>query len=642
MRYSLGFLATVLTGLNVPAWAQTREPAAIVLDTLAVRAERRAAFRIGQNEILLDSVLVQSRGQFLSDVLRRYTGIPNRAYGNGMLSALIIRGLPASRTAVLWHGFPINSSMLGSTDLNLIPISGLTDMAVQPGAGSSLFGSDAIAGSIALSARPEWKPGFKATAGATLGSFGLKTGQATAGYTNERQTVSLRTSVSLLDHANRFWFRNTSRFGQPRERQQDAGIRQKSVSQDVFIRFSKKIALTLSAWWNQSQRQLQAPISVRISDESQADETLSSLASVEFNHTGWKDKLSVYHQYSSIRYQKPSTQLNEFSSETRTIFRYEQDWRINRSESGFPNWQFQWGLEGAVQQARAESYQQTGRQNRFDVYVLATGHWTARLRSTVHLRQSTTTGFRAPFTPALGLEYDWRLLASLLTVKAHAARSYRVPTLNDRYWRPGGNLNLLPESGFSRELTVSQTFSHSTLKNWHLTAYRNTVQNWLDWVPGDTVSYWSVRNLPNVRAEGLEAGMQFAHKLGRLQLQSAAMLNYNRTVSLAAQGAGGRPPQLMYVPNYSGNWTIDLQYRSFVGGVQHTYTGRRFTTSDNSYALPGYWLADAYLRHQRKFARFQTEAIFRVNNVFNTTYQAIQDRAMPGRHYQFSLFFIYP
>jgi len=92
----------------------------------------------------------------------------------------------------------------------------------------------------------------------------------------------------------------------------------------------------------------------------------------------------------------------------------------------------------------------------FDAYLSSFLKIADRLKLTVNLRQSFVTNFSVPFTPAIGAEY--RLYSSeksLIRLSSNIARSYRVPTFNDRYWGTQGNPDLEPEDGMNYELGVN-------------------------------------------------------------------------------------------------------------------------------------------------------------------------------------------
>ena len=93
----------------------------------------------------------------LNSTLRLQTAIPINEYGaRGQLASINLRGLGASRTAVLWQGIPLNSFTNGQVDLNLISSAGASRIALNKGAASALYGNGAIGGSINFTSIPSF------------------------------------------------------------------------------------------------------------------------------------------------------------------------------------------------------------------------------------------------------------------------------------------------------------------------------------------------------------------------------------------------------------------------------------------------------------------------------------------------------
>src|SRR5690606_28784424 len=134
----------------------------------------------------------------------------------------------------------------------------------------------------------------------------------------------------------------------------------------------------------------------------------------------------------------------------------------------------------------------------------------------LNIRQSFVTDFKAPVSPALGLEYS--LLKNEQTVikwKGNISRSYRIPTLNDRYWSPGGNLELKSETGIAYEsgLGLSLHKEQSTL-SLEITGYFNNVDDWIIWRTSPGESFWSPENIDKVHARGVEASSKWSRDYG--------------------------------------------------------------------------------------------------------------------------------
>ena len=78
-----------------------------------------------------------------------------------------------------------------------------------------------------------------------------------------------------------------------------------------------------------------------------------------------------------------------------------------------------------------------------------------------------------PFTFSLGNNYK---IFKWLTARASVSKVYRIPTMNDLYWTPGGNPNLLPESGYAQEGGLLIQFQQrSTSFNSNLTLFNRNI-----------------------------------------------------------------------------------------------------------------------------------------------------------------------
>ena len=111
--------------------------------------------------------------------------------------------------------------------------------------------------------------------------------------------------------------------------------------------------------------------------------------------------------------------------------------------------------------------------------------------------------FIAPI-PYLG--FDLRLMKDdRLVLKGNVAGNYHHPSLNDLYWEPGGNPDLLPEKGYSYELGLQyrSVFAGNILES-GFTAYRSDIQDWIIWIPSFR-GYWEPQNIDRVLSQGIEA-----------------------------------------------------------------------------------------------------------------------------------------
>jgi vitamin B12 transporter len=203
-----------------------------------------------------------------------------------------------------------------------------------------------------------------------------------------------------------------------------------------------------------------------------------------------------------------------------------------------------------------------------------------------------------------------------LKVKGNVSTLYRVPTLNDLYWNPGGNPDLKPEEGLSEEVTLAASFKIRHLKlSYDVTYFNRNVTNWIIWLPGDY--YWAPVNA--------------------LKVWSTLSVNYTYTLSTNQKAKSENDEslnkQLIYCPVHQGALKLNLTYASWYVTYLQSYTGYRYTSSDNLEYLPGYSITKINAGKSFELKKITASVGLSCNNVFDVAYQSVLWNAMPGRSY---------
>ncbi len=88
---------------------------------------------------------------------------------------------------------------------------------------------------------------------------------------------------------------------------------------------------------------------------------------------------------------------------------------------------------------------------------------------------------------------------------------------------------------------------------------------------------------------------------------------------------------------YSGSGTILFTYLNFTLLYNTSYTGYRYTSSDNYEYLQPYWLTNLSFNYQTKIAKHAAIFFVRCNNVLNENYQVVKNYPTPLRNYNFGI-----
>ncbi|MCK4748579.1 MAG: TonB-dependent receptor, partial [Bacteroidales bacterium] len=277
--------------------------------------------------------------------------------------------------------------------------------------------------------------------------------------------------------------------------------------------------------------------------------------------------------------------------------------------------------------------------NEVSLYMAVRRSYGDRLNLNLMVRQDWVDGKRIPIIPFFGIDY--RLIEGIdLVLKGSVARNYHQPALNDLYWQPGGNPNLLPEKGFSTDagLEYQKVFSRHRLKT-GITAYRSDIDNWILWIPSYR-GYWEPANIREVLSTGVEYDLQVNGYLGKVQYKVAGNYAYTKSVNRGdslvwSDASYGR--QLVYIPLHSGNFMVNLAYRKYFITYQYNAYSERYTTSSNDLTrrdwLYPYFMNDMALGGEFRIKNIILSAELKVYNIFNESYHSILYRPMPGRNY---------
>jgi len=568
----------------------------------------------------------KDRSTTLTDMLVSESPLYFKTYGNGQLSTVAFRGTSASQTAVLWNGINVNSPTLGQTDFSLWPSFLLEEVSLQYGAGSALYGTDALGGSVLLNqSLPQFKKEKKILLHQEAGSFGhwLTGIQAVVGG----EHIELRTKVFYRTLENNFTY--TSPKVGVKKTQQDASVESWGIDQQVHWQISKRQLLSAEGMYTYNFREIQQPVTNNDPGEVIEDRNARfSLSYTDdfrnggslFATTGFIQNHQVYNRTSTTH-----------SDQLTTLIQYDKDLGKRSSIRLGSNWT----------EYYAKSNGFTGRltEDRYDFFLSFRHRISDWWLSSLNLREAVYAKQFAPFAPSWGNEFttvenkEWKLL-----FKTQLARAYRVPTLNDRYWVPGGNPELKSETGINVEIAAEVIFRRKKHEvSFELDHHRLWVDEWIIWLPNSN-GLWSPTNLSTVHVHGIEASFKETFTSDKFIWRMGTSYAYTRSINQQGinesdQTSVGK--QLPYVPIHSGNIFSKIERKHWTLEIQANYTGLRYTTLDNEdyQALKAYTLLGASVGKGFVFSRSELTLRLTANNLFNVYYENIENRAMPGRNF---------
>lgn len=557
----------------------------------------------------------------LGDLLSDETGAFIKSYGSGGIATISLRGSSAGQTTITWNGVPLQNPMLGLQDLSLIPVSFIDETQLSYGGNSAAEGSGSIAGVVALRNSELIPDAFSAEINTTLGSFGLWNQELQLDYGNGKIGGRTRYFHKQADHNFTYQLRPDL----PTKTQSHARTRQDGILQELHYAINPDQQLSAHIWWQQSDRQIPATTVQNLSEATQADESLRFVVDWKIKNKiwTWHAKTALFND--EIQYKDPQILLEANSESTVAMAEIKGQWTID------PAYQFSFGMNHYAISALTDAYENRKKQHRTALYATYLQHF-GKWDGQISIRQELIDNEFAPFAMALGVNGK---LTSWLAIRAKASRDYRLPTLNDLYWVPGGNSDLLPETGWSQELGLDlETNSQNHQFKYSITGYNRNITNWILWSINAGETFWSPKNIAEVHSRGIEQRLRYTLRHGSWKLHSSLGYDYIRSTNKIAIDnpmieAG---EQLIYVPEHSARGSVGGSWKALTIQYRHTYTGSVSTEFEDQ--LDGYGIGNLLLQYQWQIRELSIDPFIEIDNIWDTDYRVLQYRPMPGRNFR--------
>jgi vitamin B12 transporter len=607
-------------------------PAISQLDTVrlkevTIQSERNELFMTGKSTVELDSSIIRSAtGLTLAELLSTYSSLFVKSYGGGSSAVLSSRGTEARHNAVLWNGFNLNTPGLGLTDISLVPASVSDRIDIIRGGSSPVNGNASVGSTIRLS-RPEPKFFNHHSVGisAEAGSFSSSHLEAVAGLSNS--VLSTATTVFHDRSNNNFPYVNLAYRDKPVQKLQHAAVNNYGLIHYSDFKSGEKSVISASAWYQVTERE----IPPMMTDPSSLAEQRDSILRV---HAGYKTtfrnsslRINAAHFREDMQYDDPEFLIHKKYSLYNSFADAEYRWYGNSKLI------ISAGAQGNFAQAAFEEYQEEKERNVISGYTAIIWQPLYNWKLNFNLRSEFTNRNEPPVCPSLGIEGGiYRNAVSLLL---HAGRHYSIPSMNDLYWNPGGNVDLLPEDAWSVEGGFAFFKNHKKLPSVIITAFHSTVDNWIRWIPVSGGIYVP-HNITKVKTQGAEVNTNYSATVSSWTFKYNISYSWSLSeiVTTGEKNAiDTQGKQLMYAPEHMASLLISALRKRIGLDITYHYTGRRFTTSDNLRSLEPFHLTGLRVSYKPKLKKsnYDLTAYMKVSNLFDESYQVLEWRPSPGR-----------
>jgi len=611
-------------------WVETyraQAPDTVSLRDVDIVSKKETVTQTGKRSETLDSTLMVPYSMYsLSELISAGTGIFVKSYGPGAIGSTALRGGNASQTAFVWNGFNLQNTMLGQTDMSLLPTGLFDEVQVDYGASAASWGSGAVAGAIQLKNNQTTSKDLHIRATIGLGSFNRRfiNGQITFGNSRLSSVTRFYTNLS----SNNFPYTDSTDVQSQQKTMEHASYLMGGVMQQVRWLVTKRSVINFNGWYNAANRKLPAFTNNQQSKTTQADQALRFTADYKFGKNKYSSVIKAAFFDETLKYEDSIAMIFTHNKVKTVMAEVENYYRWNgKHESAvfvltnhsFGNTEFyekqqQYSRTGLVLNHKLKLFKQR-------LTILGVG------------RAEYFSAGTLPLTWNIGLNYK---LTGNFRLLLNGGSFYRQPTLNELYWIPGGNPQLKPEKGQAIEGSVEY---NKKLNNVEFafggSLFARNVENWILWVPGPGANP-QAKNVQEVFSRGTDSKASVFYKQDKfvagIVANTSYVLSTVKETSLPHDASLER--QLIYTPRYIVTARLHLAYGriSFLSSYQ--YCGYRFTSSDNSQWLIPYATISARASYHVTVYDGSFDFFAAVYNAADQPYSVMAGRPMPGRNYE--------
>ena len=612
------------------AWCCSAQVKTDTLDNVLIRSARSAtsdlkarSFAPGQKITHIDSITLQQyNNQSVAQLLSQQAPVFVKSYGFNSLATLSFRGASSAQSQVLWNGIPIQNAALGITDVSLLPLALVDKVSIIYGGSAALWGSGNVGGALSVE---NDNPHFDSTRSRHLslsagtGSFGQYQLGVKSVFSSSRWYTSVAGFWQSAD--NNFTYTDAQHTSKTLS---NSALYGAGALCNAAYRVSDRTTFSLTAWYQQYHRFIPPALFEPASSKSQFDYTLRLLAHWQHRaeRLSWYTKVAFLQD--DIAYSDAAISLSSQS----TARQYIAEWGAQYTLSPHHKFLLFTPLQLSVlDRPLLHDTKQQSRAALAGAYAVSSANykWNASINARAEVINSISV-----FLPGISVSYQ---CTPSLLLRANAQRTYRAPTLNELYYTPWGNENLLPEQGWTVDAGLNYKWHFGAAFFTHdVAVFSRSIRDWIVWLGAPNLT---PHNIATVYSRGVETESHLSIPIGIVTIHAGVNTAYvlATTQSSYIAGDGSIGKQIPYTPRYIGQANAGFTIRHWYLNYNHSFTGYRFTTTDESQYLSDYNTANLQLMYQSSFHAHKYAIRLQYNNIFNLSYQVVAFRPMPLSHW---------
>ncbi|MFI3330255.1 MAG: TonB-dependent receptor [Rikenellaceae bacterium] len=584
----------------------------------------------------------------VADAIRYFSGTQIKDYGGtGGLKTVDVRSLGSSHVGVFYDGVQITNAQNGVVDLGRFSLDNMEAISLYSGQKSAIFQSAkdfSSASSIYLSSRvPLFEKGK---------NFNLKLTQSLASFTTINPSVlyeqKISDNLSLSLSTEYFYSSGEYEFTYSKTDGYDTtGVRENG---DVSY-FRGEATLFGDIYNGQWQAKLYFYDSERgypgavvrsvtdefMNEDRQWDTNFFAQAFLRRSVSRYYDfKLSAKLSYDYLRYvtdPESVSYYDNFYRQSEGYFSLANLFTINKFISIGYSTDFQYNTLSSD----ASNFAFPERYTALNALSVSARYGGVSAQASVlssyvsdHTKTDVQSDAHSEFTPTFIVNYK-PFKSEDFSLRAFYKRVFRMPTFNDMYYVSVGDPELSPE--YTNQYNFGFNYGFRSFLNVQVDTYFNQVQDKIVAMPTSNQFRWTMLNLGYVEIFGVDFSLEAMHKFGELTAKAKFSYTYQSAKDLTDNTSPYYGGQIPYAPWHSGSAILTFFYRGWSLNYSWMYTGERYESQANiaeNYVQPWY-TSDLSLTKNYKNLTLS----FDVNNIFNQSYEVVQNYPMPGINFKF-------
>lgn len=522
----------------------------------------------------------------LEDFLREDASVDLQERGvNGTQADVAMRGGTFEQTLILVDGFRMNDLQTGHHDMDLpFPVDTFSDVEILHGAGSTLYGSDAVGGAINFITQPPRVSELRLRTG--FGNFGVNQESAMGSLVDGRLAEQLSFA---RDYSSGFM---------PDRDYRDLALASLTDFSTVLGTSELILAHNDRPF---GANQFYGPYDSWEHTNTYfvgAKQDLGKSTQLSFAYRHHRDRFVLFRE-DPLAYQNLHA-LQSFQAAVRR-----RQWLSN-------NTHFFYGAEGYNDSIHSSNLGDHSR-GRVAAYAALDTRALNRFSFNLGAREEFYRSVQGEFSPSASAGY-W--LNSHLKLRGNVSHAFRVPSLTDLYYHDPtsvGNANLRPERAWDYETGVE--WNGPRRLRGDLTLFDLREQDVIDYMRDSPTAVWQATNIDQLDFHGVESSLHAA-------ITRSQQLDLSYTAMHGDQQA---------MPGVESEYAFWYPVQSAVVGwraqLPHGILARSRIGVLDRYRYKTYGVWDIYVA--RSAGRIHPFIQF--TNLTNTSYQEVQQVAMPGR-----------